>query len=223
MSHELSDQDLLALLRGELDRARTRDVVQHLRECETCRSELVEVAAVHGPLTAVARLLRTEPTPEVAAAPLPALDVRRHRRFPVWLAACAAAVVVLVCGAVGIDRWQGGDEAVPTSRTVALQPVTGEGTGEVSMSGTATDDDLTRMRITTAGLAPAGAGHFYYAWLLDPVTNKMLPLGVVSPDGSTRFDVSDDLVSRYHAVDISLQDDDGNPAHSATSVLRAGY
>jgi hypothetical protein len=81
----------------------------------------------------------------------------------------------------------------------------------------------TAMTISTERLPAPGSGHFYYAWLLDPATQKMLPLGVVTPDGSTRFEVASELVGRYHAVDISLQDDDGNPAHSATSVLRAVY
>ena len=139
------------------------------------------------------------------------------------LAACAATVIVLAGALAGINHWRGDGGSAPSSRSVALQPVTGDATGRVSMAAPDAGADLTRMRITTSGLSPAGEGRFYYAWLLDPATQKMLPLGVVSPDGATRFDVADDLISRYHAVDISLQDDDGNPEHSATSVLRAQY
>jgi hypothetical protein len=80
----------------------------------------------------------------------------------------------------------------------------------------------TRMRIRTAELPAAGAGHFYYAWLLDPATQKMLPLGQVGPDGGS-FDVADSALASYSAVDISLEDDDGDPAHSVTSVLRGRY
>ena len=79
------------------------------------------------------------------------------------------------------------------------------------------------MTIRISGLAAAGPGHFYYAWLLDPTTNKMLPVGVVDPAGSSTFDLGGDLVKRYTAVDISLQADDGDPAHSPVSVLRATY
>ena len=72
-------------------------------------------------------------------------------------------------------------------------------------------------------MPPAAAGHFYYAWLLDPTTNKMLPVGVVDPSGASTFDLGGDLVKRYSAVDISLQADNGDPAHSPVSVLRATY
>ncbi len=79
------------------------------------------------------------------------------------------------------------------------------------------------MTIHVTGLPPAAAGHFYYAWLLDPSTNKMLPVGVVDATGSSTFDLGGDLVKRYTAVDISLQADDGDPQHSPVSVLRASY
>lgn len=79
------------------------------------------------------------------------------------------------------------------------------------------------MTISTKGLPDAGSGRFYYAWLLDPQTQKMLPLGVVSSRNAMHFEVPTGLVERYHAVDISLQADNGNPGHSATSVLRALY
>ena len=61
------------------------------------------------------------------------------------------------------------------------------------------------------------------AWLLDPTTNKMLPLGQVGPSGTASFEVSDHLLAAYSAVDVSLEEDDGDPQHSPTSVLRATY
>jgi hypothetical protein len=230
VSHVDSGDELVGLLRGELGRDESRDTVAHLRECERCRMALVEVASVHGALTAAARLLRPRPgeqQPEAAdgagTTSLPALAPRaQRRRLPVVLAACAAAVLVVVAAAAGLQHWRG-SEALAPARSVALQPVAGTASGRVSMAEPAAERGTTRMSITTDGLDPAGTGRFYYAWLFDPATNKMLPLGVVSPDGMTRFDVSDDLVGRYHAVDISLQDDNGDPAHSATSVLRATY
>ena len=60
-------------------------------------------------------------------------------------------------------------------------------------------------------------------WLLDPATNKMLPLGLVAPGGTATFRIDAGLVADYHAVDISLEADDGDPAHSVTSVLRGAY
>jgi hypothetical protein len=45
----------------------------------------------------------------------------------------------------------------------------------------------------------------------------------VGQDGSASFDLDDALVASYSAVDVSLETNDGDPAHSATSVLRGSY
>jgi hypothetical protein len=138
----------------------------------------------------------------------------------------AAAAVALVAGGGVVGRaWTGGSgpgrpAAVRQAALVAVGQEAPSASGVVRMSGPTGRTDMT---IRTSGLPPAGAGHFYYAWLLDPATNKMLPLGVVAIDASSTFEVQSDLVARYRAVDISLQADDGNPAHSPVSVLRATY
>jgi len=91
------------------------------------------------------------------------------------------------------------------------------------MTGTGT---ATRMVIETHDLPAPGPGQFYYAWLLDPATNKMLPLGQVGtggPSSTVSFELADGLLDAYSAVDVSLEDDDADPEHSATSVLRATY
>ncbi|GAB3691355.1 anti-sigma factor [Angustibacter aerolatus] len=220
--------DLPLLLTGELDRRTAETALEHLRGCDECRLELVDLAGAHGALTTAARLLRPgrsdrEPGgPDVPLPPLPdlprpgpRLGVRRTR-----LVAAAAACLLVGAGAGALVTHE---REVPRGRAaevVALQPVTGDASGRVTMTS---PGGQTRMSISTDGLPAPGAGHFYYAWLLDPATNKMLPLGVVSPSTPARFAVSTDLVTRYHAVDISLQADDGDPGHSATSVLRARY
>ena len=248
------DEDLLSLLRGELGRERSHELAAHLRECESCRLALVDVAEVHGTLSAAGRLLRRttaesfDPvraagqttlvgpsdhrapargrTPDTDA--LPPLRVPHRRRAMTGLtgrltAGIAAAVLVLAglgVGSVVLRNRAAQPVTVTAGRTVDLQPVTGSASGRVSMQAPGAQTDMT---ISTRGLPDAGAGHFYYAWLFDPQTKKMLPLGVVSTHGQMHFDVAKDLVRRYHAVDISLQTDNGNPAHSATSVLRAQY
>jgi anti-sigma factor RsiW len=252
VSHDAATEDeLVALLRGELDRERTTEVAEHLRGCDDCRLELVDVAEVHGSLTAAARLLRAaQPHAGADGGPaasrlierrtgaahrapsLPPLRVPASRpgraRVLSVVAACAAAVLVVGGVAFGLDTLR--DRRAPTpaqpstaaGRSVDLRPLAGSGPGAGRVTMAAVTGASTEMTISV-GLDPAGSGRFYYAWLLDPKTNKMLPLGVVSTGGKTHFDVSADLVKRYHTVDISLEDDDGDPVHSATSVLRAAY
>lgn len=222
-NHHESD-DLVALLRGDLGRERLRTVASHLRGCESCRRSLVEVAAVHGALEAAARLL-SRPRLEVAAAPsadpvLPPLSLPRRRPAPARLVAASVAAAVLVGTGSIVALAQRGQQRRPEVASVALRPLSGDAGGRVTMSGAAPQVHMT---ISTARLPSAGAGRFYFAWLLDPRSGKMLPLGVVPADRTEGFDVPSDLVGRYHAVDISLESDNGDPAHSVTSVLRAFY
>jgi hypothetical protein len=216
-------------------------VAAHLRDCAACRAELVEQAAGHAALTSARRTLslrpagpgptdNDQPLPPLPSLPSLAGRSTRLRRGAGWRRrygglAAAAAVLVLVAGGVVVGRsWPQGSRPAPSAvRQAALVAVGREApsaSGIVQMSG---PDGRTDMTIRTTGLPPAATGHFYYAWLLDPATNKMLPLGVVAVDAASTFEVQTDLVGRYRAVDISLQADDGNPAHSPVSVLRATY
>ena len=79
-----------------------------------------------------------------------------------------------------------------------------------------------QMTITISGLPPAGRGHFYEAWLLQPASGKMLPVGVLLTPGSpVSYRLPATLTLGYSYIDISRQANDGDPAHSADSVLRA--
>jgi hypothetical protein len=76
------------------------------------------------------------------------------------------------------------------------------------------------MLVSTKGLPAAPANHFYEVWLLSPSTNKMLPLGVLSATGKGTYTISPSIMNQFSAIDVSLQDNDGIPQHSKTSVLR---
>ncbi len=217
----MSHPDLVALLRGGLSNADALDAGAHLEECATCRAELAELSVGHAMLLSAVRT--TGPT-GARAVPLPELRVdpghpARRRR----VLAAVAAVVVLLAGATAVGLLLGGpeDDGTPTPYAgVRLEPVQGSGSGTVSM---VEDGSHTRMTVTTTGLPETGSRRYYYAWLLDPETNKMLPLGQVDADGTTSFDLDRRLVAAYAAVDISAETDDGDPAHSPVSVLRGGY
>ena len=72
-------------------------------------------------------------------------------------------------------------------------------------------------------MLPSGRHDYYEAWLAD-ARGRMVSMGTfrVRRDGSVdaRMPVAVD-VTRYRLVDVSLERDDGNPAHSARSVMRA--
>jgi hypothetical protein len=74
---------------------------------------------------------------------------------------------------------------------------------------------------TSLGSAPAN--RYYEVWLLDRGTGKMLPVGVLPPDGHGTFRLSGEILNGYDSVDISLQPNNGSTQHSSDSVLRANY
>jgi anti-sigma-K factor RskA len=219
--------DLFGLLRGELGNAEAVAAGDHLDGCATCRDELAETVVGHALLTrAGATLGAPAAEPALPAPPLlaPSSATPARRRGPVLLAAAAAVALVATVGAVA--WWhadEGGTSPGPGAGIeAALSPlsVSGAGDGQVRM---VEHDGRTRMQLSVHDLPRTTSGEFYYAWLLDPSTNKMLPLGQVDPATGSSFDLDDALVSSYSAVDVSLEADDGDPAHSVTSVLRGTY
>ncbi|MGL5827792.1 MAG: anti-sigma factor domain-containing protein [Nocardioides sp.] len=232
--------DLLGLLRGELSNAEVSLVDDHLYRCPDCRDSLGQVAVGHALLTSAGRTLTTStpvaPIPE--PAPLDTRNLRRSNRMgwarPTLMLAAAA---VLVAGTAGVTATltrsnptetpiatppsTSPPTTAPAVQTAALEPVDGNGSGEILMAGER--NRLVDMTIQTKGLPKLPRGQFYFAWLLDPNTNKMVTLGQIGPSGKVTFTLPVGLLSRYSAVDISLERDDGDPQHSITSVLRAEY
>lgn len=219
--------DLAGLLTGELDSGEAVVAGVHLETCEQCRAELVEVAVGHALLRRSARTLGDPGRPQDLPSLPPAPSPPRGRRRAALTVAAAAVVGVLVGGAATVVLTQREETPSvapsPAPAPVAVAPLEPYGEvapavgGEVELY--AAEPGHTQVRIRTADLSPAGSDSFYYAWLLDPATDKMLPLGQVGPEGGS-FDVADSILASYSAVDISLEEDDGDPGHSVTSVLR---
>ncbi|MGD9961632.1 anti-sigma factor [Nocardioides sp.] len=217
--------DLSGLLLGELRNDEIGQAADHLDGCEECRSELAELAVGHALLASASRTLGgtalvPNPTDGLPARVSPARRTRRRRQGFVLAAAAALVVGIGVTGWVRLDS--GPEDVAPKPFAEAtLEPVEGSGAGVVVMvhDGSST----TTMTVKTSDLPKLRSGKFYYAWLLDPKTNKMLPLGQVGPAGVASFTLDDQLLARYSSVDVSLEADDGDPQHSVTSVLRASY
>lgn len=234
--------DVLALLRGELPNATAVEAGAHLDACALCRTELAGLAGAHAMLTRSARVLGA---PEQGSALPPLPDPSRSRRTPPPTAGTPSsrtpssrtattrtrrralgvlvAAVVVAAGVVGttqlLDR---PDVRPPTARVSAPLDAVAGGAGGRLVMAVATGHS-TRMTLTTTGLPPIADDRFYEAWLLDPLTRKMLPLGQLGPSGRATFEIDDALLGRYSVVDVSLERDDGDPAHSVLSVLRAAY
>jgi len=228
------EEDLLPLLTGELDRAETAIVAGHLRNCEACRTHLVDSAVTHGALRSVSRaeaqlrvpeydlVQSATATPDITHAqpPLSVAPARSRHRYRVG---AVAAVVAVIVGLVGLG-WAVGRPSptapqAPVSAVASLRhldaPAFATGVVVVRSIGS-----TRQMRIRIDGLGHAPPDHFYEVWLFQPANNKMLPVGILPPSGAGNFELSASLMSQYSAIDVSLQVNDGDATHSSQSVLR---
>ena len=240
MNHPEVDE-LLDLVRGD---SSDDDVRRHVDGCDRCTAgmegigRLDRAAAAIGresapsglvaPAGSVWERIQGELAPSDPAPSDPVLQARpeaaRPRRRLMVTAAAVVAGIALggVGGYVLADSRDGSSSDRPPVVTQAplatgtLLPV-GEHveTGEMTMSGV---DGSLSLTITIS--QPVAGPGYVEAWLLDPVTNEMLGLGVLGPTGGTVTVPADADLERFTTVDISREPFDGDPAHSADSVAR---
>jgi hypothetical protein len=233
-------EELPGLLAGECDRATTFAVAAHLRACPDCTDELISIAVVTGTLRFAERAERTLNPPAVAvlSSNLDRDDLGsgpdeisekvativgndRARKWRQRVTAAAAAVILVAAGAlIGTQLNRTHTAHAPVSVQARLQPVQappGAG-GRIQVAATS---QTRQLEVYTVGLPAAPPNHYYEVWVFDPATLKMLPMGILGPSGQGQYQIAAPIMAGYSAVDISLQTNDGNPAHSNVSVLRA--
>jgi Anti-sigma-K factor rskA len=238
--------ELPGLLSGECGREQTRTLAAHLRACPECQEELVSVVVAAGILRATARAEQAHgpvsvPSPSASAPPssppsssdstsspgagapdTPEWLTRASRPGPAgWgtrrKVAAVAAAVLIVAGAVAAGL--GLSSGSPVLNRAALHPLQAPRGASGAVTVTAASG-ARQVQVNTDDLPNPGQGHYYEVWLLDPATLKMMPMGALAPSGHATFGVAAGLMAGYSAVDISLQANNGNPVHSAVSVLR---
>jgi len=223
------EEELPALLGGELDLDSTRAVTGHLRSCPDCRSELVEVSAGISVMrrfdqsaavsVAVQSADGADDRSIATAVPISAAGKQpRSRSHTTRL--LAAAVVLVLAGVVTTAALLTNRDRDRPDATVALAPASDRAAkGSVAM--TAIGATQTMEVDTSLGAAPRDT--YYEVWLIDRNTGKVLPVGVLPPDGHGDYRLPGSILEQYDTVDISLQPDDGSTQHSSDSVLRADY
>jgi anti-sigma-K factor RskA len=186
----------------------------------------------------VSRLETLEPAawePAGDLPPLPALSPGAERapaaRRPRWwqralvlrpLPVAAIATVLLVVGVAAGLLLAGGDaDDAGGGRVIALAPVEplgGQATGTARFAASGE-----RATVHLSGLPPSEDGEFYELWLLNG-PDDLVSLGSFNVPASGEVDVTVPVpgdASAFRALDVSVEPADGDPAHSAKSVLRA--
>jgi Anti-sigma-K factor rskA len=232
-------EELPRLLTGEA----TRDVVQraaaHLRTCEDCQQELVSAVVAHASLTSAQRF-----APEIVARPsrehaapggndaLPDLSaifaqvreeaseaprVAHRSRRPLYAVAAVAAGIVIGTGGTALIQNVG--DNTPSGRSVALSAFD---IGTTSAKATVRKDG--QMVLDAASLPKLDPEHRYEVWLTNKARSQMQPIGWIGTNGEATLTVPANLMSRYSAIEVSVQDvDAATYTYSGTSVLRGSY
>ncbi|MET7392542.1 anti-sigma factor [Dactylosporangium sp. NPDC005572] len=152
-----------------------------------------------------------------------------RRRGPGWVATVVIAAGAAVAGAgvtagVLYDRGPEGRPAPATCRAgdprVELEALPGAPSGLSGYACLVGAGGDRKLLVHAEGM-PARADGDYEAWLLDPASLGVQPLGVLGSGADQELTVPDTLdLARYNVVDISAEPHDGNAAHSGHSVLR---
>jgi anti-sigma-K factor RskA len=133
------------------------------------------------------------------------------------LAAAALGVLIGLGGALIGTRWLAPSPTVLTEVALeALPGHTGRGTAQLLRDG---QQILLEVHVESA----VPAGDYLELWLLDRGQTRMYPLGVLPSDGVGTYPVPPflgDSLDGFTIVDVSLEPDDGDPAHSSDSVVR---
>ncbi len=147
--------------------------------------------------------------------------VRRRR----LLAPLLAAAIGLLAG-LGIGRALAPEPAsAPVAGAVGLLAPVGDldpdASGTVAM---ADDRDGRRMVVEVQGVTDIAGGDHLEAWLMDATGTRLVPLGALAGGGGTfrgTFTVPDGLpLGEFGQVDVSAERWDGDPGHSALSLVR---
>ena len=151
----------------------------------------------------------TAPADEPTPAPGDELAARRGKRTRVLLSAAAAVVVI-----------GGGSAVAVTALSDDGRSVTVSAFGAGTVDATAQVGDGW-MKLDASSLQRLNSDQFYEAWLVNADADGVLALGPLGSDGKASFSVPSDVMSKYPTLQVTIQQNNGNPTPSDTSVLKA--
>ena len=235
---EARDQ-ISSYLLGELDAAEAAAFERRLDADPDLREEVERLRPLVGRLEELpAEVWEAAPQPPPLAVPEGAAEPpwepgggpspagRRLRLPTLTLRPAPAAALAALLLAVGVASGlliggNGGSQGPGTGVTDLVLRRIGDGPpgaqGDVFVA-----ESKQRAMVDVEGLKPSGPHAFYELWLLDD-DGRMIALGSfrIGADGRSKVELPIPVApSRYRYFDVSLQADNGNPAHSGISILR---
>lgn len=209
---------------GELDDDRRAEAERLMRD-DDFRRQVEELSPVVSALEDLPDEAWNPPAPpplDLPATRESAAERRGILRLPRLslpaLAAAGACAVALLAIGFGIGVLASGDDDPSRGSTIALASLASV---PEQASGSATVVDGDRLEVDVAGLPPSADGR-YEMWLLNS-PDDLVSLGSfrVGESGAATVEVPlPTTPDEFAFIDVSVEPDDGNPAHSGNSILR---
>ena len=146
---------------------------------------------------------------------------RAHRRVVLQVAGAVAAVAAVVL--LAVVALNGDGLGTPDARAAISSTSDPALTGEATLYGASADGGT--VRISLADVPPAPSGHHYEVWVLRrDAGSAMESVGSFTPTSSdAAFDLPLPGPGDYVAVDVSVEENGGPPAHSDTSLASGAF
>ena len=171
------------------------------------------------------------PDPPASPDPPGAWRPRPWFRRPVPLAGALATAALAAALALTAGLLLGGDDDSPSLGNGPAEPTvlsTTELRGLGPVRGGAGDARVVEapggersVELDVRDLPGSGPGRYYELWLMNPGQFVSLGSFAIGPSGERTVSVPLPVEpGRYRAFDLSLEREDGDPAHGAVSVLR---
>jgi anti-sigma-K factor RskA len=220
--------ELSAYLLGQLTPAESAAFEAHLRDCDTCRGELVELESLPGllagaaPAYAVPRDLEARTFAAIERTNGAGRRSRPPRRRAWWRRPplLAGAVAALAAAAVAIVIVAGGGG--PDGERIRLAGGDADVVADVVTTGVGREVTLTIRRLEDP--RPDG---LYELWFVAPDDTRRRPhrvsAGTFHPDDSGRGTVrlvGAAAAEQYPRISVTLEPSDGNPRRTGPEVLR---
>jgi hypothetical protein len=226
VANETTHCDVTTLSLIALGEQPTPQEAIHLVTCDTCRRQweslrsTVDIARDTDPADLISPPdhVWAAIAEEIASSDADTTVVGMRRRFRItpWIAVAAAAGLVL--GGVGGAALMRSTESTPTLvATAPLEPLEG-----YAATGTARIERMNgaEMLAVDVSALPQTDG-YYEVWLLAPDASSMIAVGTLGAGDTGVFPLPPGVsLADYPVVDISAEPYDGDPTHSADSIVR---
>ena len=210
----------------------TDSVRAHVSSCPECSALLVSLGEtrraagaedlVAPPAQLRERVLHEAFGSQSLPAPVTLASRQRRRALPLWaagLAATAALVAGLALGRLTGDGTETPIAADPATVVAATDLTALDSDAPRGSASAVRTDDEVKLRVRAARLGSEPG--LREVWLINVDGTRMVSLGLLAAGDKGEFVVPAGLIDEgYRIVDISVEPDDGDPAHSGVSIAR---